>query len=106
VEDFRAKLTMWEGVDFDGGTSFFIDTLQASQCIDAVNVHGTAATDALSTAPSEGQGGVEFVLDFDQRVQYHGPTFLQVYRVGLQAGLLARLVRVPAVDGKLLGFGR
>lgn len=93
-----------KGVDFDRCTGLLVDTFQASQGIDAVNVHGTATADSFSTAPSEGQGGVEFVFDLDQRIEDHRPAFLQVDRVRLQARFLTRLVRVPAIDRELLGF--
>lgn len=71
---------------------------QASQGVDAINVHGTASANTLSAASSEGQGGIDFVLYPDQSVEHHGTGLLQIQLVGLHLGLLGRLVRVPAVD--------
>ena len=78
---------------------------QASQSVDTVNVHGTATTDALTARSSEGQSRVEFVLDPDESVEHHRTGLVQVELVVLHSGLLARLVRVPAVDLEGLHVG-
>jgi hypothetical protein len=74
------------------------DAAQAGQCIDSVNVHGAAATDALSAAPSEGQSRVDLVLDSDQGVQHHRSGLVEVERVALHARLRRGLIGVPSVD--------
>lgn len=77
---------------------------QASQCVDSVNVHRAASADSLSATSSEGQGGVNLVLDANERVQHHGSRLVQVEGVGLHAGLLGGLIRVPSVDLEGLGL--
>lgn len=71
---------------------------QAGQSVDTVNVHGTATTDTLTAGSAEGQGRVQLVLYPDEGVQDHGAGLVEVELVVLHGGLLARLVRVPAVD--------
>jgi hypothetical protein len=80
------------------------DAAEARERVDAVDVHGAAAADALTTAPPEGQRGVDLVLDPDQRVQHHGPCLVQVQRVRLHARLRRRLVGVPPIDVECLCF--
>lgn len=82
--------------------SRFAKHTQASQCIDTVDVHGTTTADTLSATSPEGQGGVDLVLDSDERIQHHGTGLVQIQAVGLHLGLLGGLVRVPAVDVELL----
>lgn len=79
------------------------DAAQAGQGVDAVDVHGAASADALATTPPEGEGGVDLVLDADERVQHHGAGLVEVERVRLHLGLRRRLVRVPSVDVERLG---
>jgi hypothetical protein len=71
---------------------------QTGQRVDAVNVHGAAAADALATTPPEGQGRVDLVLDADERIEHHGAGLVQVELVRLHLGLRGGLVGVPAVD--------
>lgn len=79
---------------------------QAGQSVDTVNVHGTATTDTLTAGSAESQGRVKLVLYPDEGVQHHGPGLVEVELVVLHGGLLARLVRVPAVDLEGLHVGR
>jgi hypothetical protein len=84
---------------------------QAGQGVDTVDVHGAATADTLTTTPPEGKGGVNLVLDADERIQHHRAGLVQVERVRLHLGLRGRLVRVPSVDVEglclriLLGLG-
>lgn len=71
---------------------------QAGKGVDTVNVHGAGTADALSARASEGQSGVELVLDADQGVEHHGTRLVQVERVALHARLVAGGVGVPSVD--------
>lgn len=71
---------------------------QASECVDAINVHRTATADAFAATSSEGQGGIEFVLDPDQSIQHHWPGLVQVDRVRLHLRLGCRLVGIPPID--------
>jgi hypothetical protein len=75
---------------------------QASKSVDTVNVHRTTTADTFSATPSEGQGGVDFVLDSDERVQHHGAGFVEVQFISLHLGLLSGSVGVPSVDLELL----
>lgn len=79
---------------------------QTSKGIDTINVHRTATADTLSAAPSEGQGGVDFVFDSNERIQHHRASLVQVQFVRLHLRLLGGAVRVPAVDLELLVLGR
>lgn len=54
---------------------------QASQSVDTVDVHGARSADTLTTTPSEGQGGVDLILDPDQRIQHHGTRLVQIESV-------------------------
>lgn len=54
---------VWQGVDLGALAGVVVDTAQACQGVDTSNVHGTRATNTLSTRSSEGQGGVLLVLD-------------------------------------------
>ncbi len=78
----------------------------ARKRVDPSDVHCARSADALPAGPAEGQGGVDLVLDLDERVQDHGPALVEVHVVLLHAGLGAGGVRVPAVDGELLHLGR
>ena len=63
------------------------DTAQARQSVYAVNVHGAAAANALTTTPPEGESRVDLVLDTDERIQHHGSSLVQVESVCLHLGL-------------------
>lgn len=79
---------------------------QASQSVNAINVHSTATTDTLTARSAEGQGRVKLVLYPDESVQHHGACLVQVELVALHRGLLGRCVRVPTVDLEGLHIGR
>src|SRR5690606_16795272 len=76
------------------------DRLCAGERIDAVDVHGAGAADALPAGAAEGQRRVDIVLDIDQRVQHHRPAFGEVDFVSVDARV-AVLVGVPAVNAEL-----
>lgn len=78
------------------------NTAQASQSVDSINVHGAATADTLSATSPESQGGVDLVLDSDERIQHHRAGLVQIQAVGLHLGLLGGLVGVPAIDMELL----
>lgn len=71
---------------------------QASKGVLSIDVHGTAAANALPATPPEGQGGVQLVLDPDQRIEDHGSSLIEIQGVLLHTRLLGRCVGVPAVD--------
>lgn len=78
---------------------------QASKGVDTIDVHRTATADTLTATPSEGQGGVDFVLDSNERIQHHGAGLGQVQFVGLHLGLFGGSIGVPAVNLELLDLG-
>ena len=49
---------------------------QTSKGIDPVNIHSAATTNSLPATPPERQGGINFVLNPDQRVQHHGSSLV------------------------------
>ena len=82
-----------------------VNPAEARESVLSVDVHGTRPTDTLSARPPEGKGGVNLILDFDQRVEnlwgrswrqrlfgmgetgaYHRPTLVQVDCVRLELG--------------------
>jgi hypothetical protein len=71
---------------------------QASQGVNTVDVHSARTTDTLTARAAESQSRVNFVLNTDESVEHHGAGLLQVELVALHGGLLARGVRIPAVD--------
>lgn len=56
---------MRQWVDFTWLVFLSVDSAQACQRVDTVNVHRTRSTDSLSARSSECQGGIELVLDLD-----------------------------------------
>lgn len=79
-----------------------IERTQASKGVDTIDVHRTATADTLTATPSEGQCGVDFVLDPNECIQHHGAGLVQVQFVGLHLGLLGGSIGVPAVNLELL----
>lgn len=75
---------------------------QASESVDTINVHRTATADTLSATSPESQGGVDLVLDTDERIEHHGTGLVQIQLIGLHLGLLGGSIGVPAVDLELL----
>jgi len=55
-----------------------LNAAQACKGVGTVDVHGATTTNALSTRATKGKSWVCFVLDLDERVQHHGPTFFHV----------------------------
>lgn len=54
---------------------------QTSQCIHAVDIHGTTPTNTLSATAAESQGRIHLVLDPDQRIQHHRSRLIQIQSV-------------------------
>jgi len=44
---------------------------QTSQSVYTINIHRTASTNSLPTAPSERKSRINLVLDADQSIQHH-----------------------------------
>ena len=77
---------------------------QASQSIYSINIHRTAATNALSATPSERQCRIHLVLDPNQRIQHHRAGLVQIQCIGLHPRLGGRLIWIPTVDMENLGL--
>lgn len=91
-------IQMWQRIDFHGFVHIGIDATDACQCICACDIHGARATNALTTRPTERQCGINFIFDFQQCVQHHRCTVIQIDLVFLQMGFLAGLLWIPAID--------
>jgi hypothetical protein len=90
-----------------GRARHVLDRLQAGQRVAAIDVHRAGPADALPARTTEGQGGIDVVLDVDQRVQDHRADRVQIDLVGVQARILA-VIGAPAIDLELadpLGAG-
>jgi hypothetical protein len=102
---------VWKRVYFAGLAGILlINVGQASQCVLTVNVHGTRAANALTTGATKGESRVLLVFDFEQGVEDHGSTVIEIDRVGGEVRLLA-LFGVPSVhfevlDALVLGVNR
>ena len=98
-----------QGIDLGGLAGvFLIDVGQARQGVDSIDVHGTRSTDPFPARSAETERRVLFVLDFDQRIQYHGSAIVQIHRVRGQVRFLI-LFRIPTINLKVLDtfwFGR
>ena len=46
----------------------------ASKSIDTLNIHSTRATNTFTAGPPEGQGWINFILDLNKSIKYHGAT--------------------------------
>ena len=60
---------MRKGVDLGVLGRVPVDPAEARQRVLAVDVHGARATDTLSARTTEGECGVNFVLDLDERIE-------------------------------------
>jgi len=56
-----------QGIDFRG-FGWIVDCAKTRQSVAAVDVHRTRTANAFATRASEGETGVEIILDVDQRV--------------------------------------
>lgn len=74
----------------------------AGKMVPAVAVHGAGSADALPARSSEGECGVDLVLDFDEGVEVHGPCLLHVDVVGHVVGPVFGVSGVHSVDVKPL----
>lgn len=89
-----------QGVDL--GVILLVDPAEAGEGVDTVNIHSARTADTLTARATEGERRVNFVLDFDERVENHWTGLVEVQCVRLQTRLLRGLVRVPSVDLELL----
>jgi len=83
-----------------------VNSTKTRKSVLSIDVHGTRSTDTLSARPPEGKRGVDLVFNFDQRVENHRPTLVQVNCVGLEFGGSGRFIWVPAIDLEFLWVRR
>merc|ERR1719232_64292 len=88
-------------IDF-GGFVISFNLGQTGESVHTSNIHGARSTDSLSARSSECETRIHFILDFDQSIQDHGTTVVEVNLIVLHLGLCSRLFRIPSVDGKSL----
>jgi len=51
---------------------------KTSQCVDTIDVHGTAPANSFTTTSPESQGGIDLVLNANEGIQHHGASLVQV----------------------------
>ena len=70
---------MRKGVDLRRLALVLVNAAQARKSVDTVNVHRTRSANALSARPTESQGRVDLVLDFDlARLGCSRPTSIDI----------------------------
>ena len=74
-----------------------VDITRAGQRVHAVDIHGARTADTFATRAPEGDGRVDFVLDFDQGIKNHWPTIIEVDLERIDTWVLS-VVCVPTID--------
>ena len=69
------------------------------EAIDAVDVHGARAADALAAGAAEGERGVDHAFYLDERIEHHRAHALRIELEGIDARILAG-VGIEAIDAK------
>lgn len=77
-----------------GGLAIDVDLADTGKSVGALNVHGAGSANTLAAGATESKSWVDLVLDLDQSIEHHGSTRVHVDLIGLQLGLLGRLIRV------------
>jgi len=72
-----------EGVDFGYLGLVSVDAAETGEGVLAVDVHGAGTAYAFSAGAAESERGVDFVLDFDERVEDHWACLVEIDGVGL-----------------------
>ena len=91
---------VWQRIDLDRAAFDFVDAIDTGQRVDPADVHRARAADAFAAGTAEGQGRVDLVFDFDQRVQDHRAAIVHVDEIGIDRWVFA-IIRVPAVNLEL-----
>lgn len=73
----RMNLTVGQGVDL-GGLAINLDLANTGEGVGTTNVHGAGTADTLTAGATEGEGGVDLVLDLDQGIEDHGAAVVHV----------------------------
>jgi hypothetical protein len=100
-----------QGVNLGGlGEVVLVNEVKTSQSVGSINVHGTRSTNAFAAGTAKGQCRILFVFDFQESVQDHGATLIQIDRVGAQIRRLAVFgviaVHFKVLDSLFSGCGR
>lgn len=96
----RKSLKKMQKIDRVQRTNSASNGLQASKSVGAGDVHSAATADTLAARAAEGQGGILFVLDFNEGIKDHGRAFGGIDGVNLDVGL-GILLSIEAVDLEL-----
>ena len=70
-------LTVGQGVNL-GGLAVDVDLANTGQGVGTANVHSAGTANTLTARATEGQGGVDLVLDLDQGIKDHGAAVVHV----------------------------
>ena len=68
-KDVAVGRTVWKRVNLGDLALVTVDAAETGERVLAVDVHGARTTDAFSAGATEGESGVNFVLDLDEGVQ-------------------------------------
>ena len=63
------RRTVRQRVDLRVLARLSLDPAQARKGVLSIDVHGAGTTDTLTAGPTEGQRGVNFVLDLDESIE-------------------------------------
>ena len=81
---------------------YVVDGLQTSECVGAVDVHGTGPANPLSAGSPKRERRVDLVLDLNERIQNHRAAVIHINLIGIELRVFARC-RIVAVDAELTG---
>ena len=94
---------MGQGIDLHIALDL-IHAINTSQRVNAIDIHRARATNTFPARAAKGQGGINFVFDFDQRVQDHRAASVHIHKISINAGVFSIIWR-PPIDGKLADIG-
>lgn len=89
---------MRQRIDFTRFTHIRIDATNTGQRIRATNIHRTRTANTFTARSAERQRWIHFILNFQQCVQHHRRTIVQIQLILLHVRLLIGLVRTPAIN--------
>ena len=75
-----------------------VDFTETGQGVSSSDVHGAGPTDTFSARSSQRQGRILLIFNFQQGVEHHRTTVVQIHLEALQTGLVCWLIRVPPVN--------
>ena len=86
---------MGKGINFGHVPARFflplrIDVAKAGEGIPPVDVHGARSADPFPTGSAEGERGILFGFDFDERIEYHRTAIVEVHRIRGEVLMMTR----------------